>query len=83
MLDTGLKPFLLAAKSAIVVIDSISDYLALTQIGITIASLGVGWLAEDAVVQSLRLLPPGLGPPTGVTHAFAISLAGDGTRPGC
>jgi CBS domain containing-hemolysin-like protein len=72
-----------AAKSAIVVIDSISDYLALTQIGITIASLGVGWLAEDAVVQSLRLLPPGLGPPTGVTHAFAIGLAGDGTRPGC
>jgi CBS domain containing-hemolysin-like protein len=64
-----------AAKSAIVVIDGISDYLALTQIGITIASLGVGWLAEDAVVQMLRLLWPDLGPPTGVAHAFAIGLA--------
>src|SRR5664279_6041595 len=64
-----------AAKSAIVVIDGIGDYLALTQIGITIASLGVGWLAEDAVVQSLRLLRPDLGPSTGVAHAFAIGLA--------
>ena len=64
-----------AAKSAIVVIDGISDYLALTQIGITTASLGVGWLAEDAVMQSLRLLRPDLGPSTGVAHAFAIGVA--------
>src|SRR5664279_6430225 len=27
------------------------------------------------VVKSLRLLPPDLGPPTGVAHAFAIGLA--------
>jgi len=38
-----------AAKQAIVVVDRISDYLALTQIGITVASLAVGWLAERAV----------------------------------
>jgi len=44
-----------AAKHAIVVVDGISDYLALTQIGITVASLAVGWLAEDAVAHLLGL----------------------------
>jgi CBS domain containing-hemolysin-like protein len=44
-----------AAKQAIVIVDGISDYLALTQIGITVASLAVGWLAEDAVVRLLGL----------------------------
>ena len=34
-----------AAKQAIIVVDGISDYLALTQIGITAASLAVGWIA--------------------------------------
>jgi CBS domain containing-hemolysin-like protein len=42
------------AKHAIIVVDRISDYLALTQIGITVASLAVGWLAEDAVVSTYR-----------------------------
>jgi CBS domain containing-hemolysin-like protein len=45
-----------AAKSAIVVVDKISDYLALTQIGITVASLAVGWLADSALTQLLRLV---------------------------
>jgi hypothetical protein len=44
-----------AAKDAIVVVDGMSDYLALTQIGITVASIAVGWLAEDAVVRFLSL----------------------------
>jgi CBS domain containing-hemolysin-like protein len=44
-----------AAKHAIVVVDGIGDYLALTQIGVTVASLAVGWLAEDAVVHLLGL----------------------------
>jgi CBS domain containing-hemolysin-like protein len=47
-----------AAKSAIVVVDRISDYLALTQIGITVASLAVGWLADSAFVHVLRLMYP-------------------------
>ena len=64
-----------AAKSAIVVVDGISDYLALTQVGITIASLAVGWLAESAMVQLLRLSPLDLGPTGAVAHAVAIGLA--------
>jgi CBS domain containing-hemolysin-like protein len=41
------------AKHAIVVVDRISDYLALTQIGITVASLAVGWIAESATERIL------------------------------
>lgn len=64
-----------AAKSAIVVVDGINDYLALTQIGITIASLAVGWLAEDAVVQLLRLAYPAADPISGPYHAVAVATA--------
>lgn len=60
-----------AAKSAIVVVDGISDYLALTQIGITVASLAVGWLAEDAVTQLLRLVHPAAGDRSGSYHVVA------------
>jgi len=64
-----------AAKNAIVVVDGISDYLALTQIGITIASLAVGWLAESAMVRLLPLSQPDHGLTGGVAHAIAIGLA--------
>ena len=64
-----------AAKSAIVVVDGISDYLALTQIGITVASLAVGWLAEGAVVQLLRLARPAADQASGPYHAVALAVA--------
>jgi CBS domain containing-hemolysin-like protein len=60
-----------AAKSAIIVVDGISAYLAMTQIGITVASLGVGWLADSAVVQLVRLIYP----TSGLTHVVAIAAA--------
>jgi CBS domain containing-hemolysin-like protein len=64
-----------AAKHAIVVVDGISDYLALTQIGITVASLAVGWLAQDAVVQLFCSLRPGEGQASGLWHAVGIAVA--------
>jgi CBS domain containing-hemolysin-like protein len=64
-----------AAKHAIVVVDKISDYLALTQIGITVASLAVGWIAEDAVVQLLGLGRPVQEQASAVFHAVGIIAA--------
>src|SRR5262245_66672170 len=47
-----------AAKDAILIVDYVSEYLAVTQIGITVASLGIGWLGEDAFASLfLSLLP--------------------------
>jgi CBS domain containing-hemolysin-like protein len=64
-----------AAKHAIVVVDGISDYLALTQIGITVASLGVGWVAEDAAVQVLGFLRPAHNQASGLVHGVGIAVA--------
>jgi CBS domain containing-hemolysin-like protein len=66
------------AKHAIVVVDRMGDYLALTQINITVASLAVGWLAEDAVGRLLGVSlsaqgqARGLLPVAGVAVAFVV-----------
>jgi len=41
------------------VMGSLDDYLAATQLGITLASLGLGWVGEPAIVA---LIEPALGP---------------------
>jgi CBS domain containing-hemolysin-like protein len=64
-----------AAKHALVIIDGISEYLALTQIGITVASLAVGWFAENAAVRMLSLFFPSHNPSSGFLHAGGIAVA--------
>jgi CBS domain containing-hemolysin-like protein len=55
---------------------NLDDYLATTQLGITIASLGLGWVGEPAVAS---LIEPVLGTllPTNLIHlvAFAIGFS--------
>jgi CBS domain containing-hemolysin-like protein len=66
------------AKHAIVVVDGMSDYLAVTQIGVTVSSLAVGWLADDAfsrVFGSSAEQAGGLVRAAGVAAAFVIASA--------
>ncbi|MFC4436145.1 MULTISPECIES: hemolysin family protein [Natrialbaceae] len=56
--------------------DNLDDYLAVTQLGITIASLGLGWIGEPAVAA---LIEPVAGQflPEGLVHlvAFAVGFS--------
>jgi len=64
------------AESLQDVMANLDDYLAVTQLGITLASLGLGWAGEPAVAS---LLEPLLGPilPPDLLHlvAFAIGFS--------
>ncbi|WP_254280503.1 hemolysin family protein [Haloarcula marina] len=55
------------------VIQNLDDYLAVSQLGITLSSLGLGWIGEPAVAA---LIDPVLGQflPSGVVHLVAFAL---------
>ena len=50
-------------------------YLAVCQLGITISSLGLGWLGEPAVAVLIDPLVEAVGAPEGLTHAVSITIA--------
>jgi CBS domain containing-hemolysin-like protein len=54
-------------------IQNLDDYLAVTQLGITISSLGLGWIGEPAVAA---LIEPFLGSvlPTNLVHLVAFAV---------
>jgi CBS domain containing-hemolysin-like protein len=58
------------------VMDKLDDFLAVTQLGITIASLGLGWVGEPAIAS---LIEPVVGPylPASIVHlvAFAVGFS--------
>jgi CBS domain containing-hemolysin-like protein len=64
-----------AARRAILVVDYVSEYLAVTQIGITAASLGVGWFGERTFAGLFLLLFPESRLPSAIIHAAAATLA--------
>lgn len=55
-LETLARDGNLFAKSAHHVVQRLDTYLSVTQLGITVASLGLGWIGEPAVAEALRPL---------------------------
>lgn len=56
-----------AARISILCIDQLDEYLSATQLGITLVSLGLGWIGEEAFYDLLVILFPsqlenGIGP---------------------
>jgi CBS domain containing-hemolysin-like protein len=65
------------AKLARRAVTALDRYISGTQLGITLASLGLGWIGEPAVASTLEALFGGLGPPlSGIaTHGAATAIA--------
>src|ERR1700729_744064 len=67
MAEEGVR----GAKLALTQIDEIGDYIAACQVGITMASIGIGALGQPALAH---LFEPLLGGPLGHTAAVAVSV---------
>lgn len=64
------------AKLALKMLDRLDEYLSATQLGITLSSLGLGWVGEPALANMLEgpLRDLGLGPTAIHATAFAIGF---------
>ncbi|HEY9004686.1 hemolysin family protein [Ohtaekwangia sp.] len=60
-------------KAAQTIIDNLDGFLAATQLGITLASLGLGWVGEDVVSKIILNTISGLG--FTITEALAHRIA--------
>lgn len=67
---TGEDP---EAERTLKLLEHLDEYLAATQLGITLASLGLGWLGEPAVAQLLEPLLERLGLGA-MVHGVAFAL---------
>jgi len=65
----------LRARYAQRVVSKLDAYLSATQLGITLASLGLGWLGEPAVASLLRPLFALTGLPGSIIHTVAFAIA--------
>jgi CBS domain containing-hemolysin-like protein len=65
------------AKSVASAVDHLDRSIAATQLGITLASLGLGWVAEVALAHTLSALFEGLPPPWNwvARHSVAGTIA--------
>jgi CBS domain containing-hemolysin-like protein len=59
------------ARMALELIDHVDEYVATSQVGITLASIGIGFLGEPAIAD---LIEPVLDGPLGHAAALAISI---------
>lgn len=65
-----------AARSSILCVDQLDDYLSATQLGITMVSLALGWIGEDAFHSMLtHFLPEGMLENNHTAHLIATGLS--------
>ncbi len=63
------------AAAARNVVEHLDEYLSATQLGITLASLGLGWLGEPAFAHLIEPVVLQLGLPAASAHPIAIAVS--------
>ncbi|WP_425474351.1 hemolysin family protein [Sporomusa termitida] len=74
-IDTLLQAGNMRAKYAKRLVDHLDAYLSACQLGITLASLGLGWIGEPAIARLLEPMLAGLGLSTAMMHTVAFAIA--------
>ncbi|MCM2278972.1 MAG: hemolysin family protein [Oligoflexia bacterium] len=65
-----------AARISILCVDQLDEYLSATQLGITLVSLGLGWIGEEAFFNLLSILFPAYLPDgNAYLHALATGIS--------
>ena len=62
------------AKSAMYIAENVNQYLSACQLGITLASLAIGWLGEPAVSSVIHEPLAALGLPDAAVSAIAVAI---------
>ncbi|KFZ39977.1 MULTISPECIES: hemolysin family protein [Thermoactinomyces] len=57
------------------VLSNLDEYLSATQLGITLASLGLGWIGEPAIARSLEPFFRWVGIPELLIHTISFAIA--------
>jgi CBS domain containing-hemolysin-like protein len=63
------------ARRALDISRRLDAYLGATQIGVTLASLGLGWIGEPAIARLFEPPLARMGAPPGASHAVAVVVA--------
>ena len=63
------------AKYAKNLVEHLDAYLSVTQLGITLASLGLGWIGEPAVARLIDPITNSLGLSPEVSHTVSFAVA--------
>lgn len=74
-IDTLLQEGNTRAKYAKRLVDNLDAYLSACQLGITLASLGLGWVGEPAVAQLIEPVLAGVGFSEAMIHTIAFTMA--------
>jgi CBS domain containing-hemolysin-like protein len=64
-----------AARRALSVVDHLDEYLSATQLGITLASLGLGWIGEPAFARVIEPTAARLGLSEAAVESIGLTLA--------